>query len=432
MRYGIPAYRLPRDRVAKEIARIEAMGVKITLNHRVEDVLAEKEQGGFDAVFVAIGAQVANHLGVPVMDGAKMIDAVSMLEQLEKGKAPTLGRVVGVVGGGNVAMDAARVAKRLGAEEAVLIFRFDQPHMEAYPSEAKEAFAEGVKIKWLSTVKQFDRDDVLVEQMAMTPDGKGCIGTGKFERLKANSLVLAVGQHADLGFLHDVARRRHRPRRHGRGRRVDEHRPPRRLRGRRRDRRAANNDGSRGTRKEGGAQHRDVGANAGCVSVGIDHDTAQFAVNAIRRWREIMGRERYPESGRLMIAADGGGSNGSRVRLWKVELQKFADETGLTIVVCHYPPGTSKWNKIEHRLFCHITQNWRGQPLTSRSAVVELIAATTTKTGLTVRCELDASTYEKGIKVSDAEMAALNIEGDAFHPEWNCTVKPRPSRGSKL
>ena len=113
-------------------------------------------------------------------------------------------------------------------------------------------------------------------------------------------------------------------------------------------------------------------------------------------------------------------------RLWKVELQKFADETGLTIVVRHYPPGTSKWNKIEHRLFCHITQNWRGRPLTSRSAVVELIAATTTETGLTVRCELDANPYEKGIAVSDAEMAALNIEGDAFHPEWNYTIKPRP------
>ena len=172
----------------------------------------------------------------------------------------------------------------------------------------------------------------------------------------------------------------------------------------------------------------DIGANAGCVSVGIDHDTAQFAVNAIRRWRDTMGGERYPRADRLMITADGGGSNGSRVRLWKVELQKFADETGLTIGVCHYPPGTSKWNKIEHRLFCHITQNWRGRPLTSRSAVVELIAATTTKKGLTVRCELDANTYEKGVKVSDAEMAALNIEGDAFHPEWNYTIKPRPRK----
>ena len=169
----------------------------------------------------------------------------------------------------------------------------------------------------------------------------------------------------------------------------------------------------------------DIGANVGCVSVGINHDTAQFAVNAIRRWRDTMGRGRYPQSDRLMISADGGGSNGSRVRLWKVELQKFADETGVTVAVCHYPPGTSKWNKIEHRLFCHITQNWRGRPLTSRSAVVELIAATSTKTGLTVRCELDPHTYQKGISVTDAEMAALNLEGDAFHPEWNYTIKPR-------
>jgi hypothetical protein len=167
------------------------------------------------------------------------------------------------------------------------------------------------------------------------------------------------------------------------------------------------------------------GANAGCVSVGIDHDTAEFAVNAIRRWLAAMGRERYPTCDRLMITADGGGSNGSRVRLWKIELQKLADETGLTIAVCHYPPGTSKWNKIEHRLFCHITQNWRGRPLTSRTAIVELIAATTTKTGLTVRCELDENTYAKGVKVSDAEMAALNISGDAFHPEWNYTIAPR-------
>jgi hypothetical protein len=148
----------------------------------------------------------------------------------------------------------------------------------------------------------------------------------------------------------------------------------------------------------------DIAADAGCVSVGIDHDTAEFAVNAIGRWHETMGCERYPTADRLMITADGGGSNGSRVRLWKMQLQKLADATGLTLVVCHYPPGTSKWNKIEHRLFCHITQNWRGRPLTSRSAM-ELIAATTTKTGLKVRCELDTKTYPKGIKVSDAEMA---------------------------
>jgi hypothetical protein len=169
----------------------------------------------------------------------------------------------------------------------------------------------------------------------------------------------------------------------------------------------------------------DLAANAGWVSVGIDHDTAEFAVNGIHRWREKMGRERYPASDRLMITADGGGSNGSRVRLWKVKLQDFADATGLTLVVCHYPPGTSKWNKIEHRLFCHITQNWRGKPLTSRLAVVELIGATTTKTGLKVDCELDTNTYAKGIKVTDAEMASLNITGDTFHPEWNYTISPR-------
>ncbi len=169
----------------------------------------------------------------------------------------------------------------------------------------------------------------------------------------------------------------------------------------------------------------DITANAGCVSVGIDNDTAQFAVNSVRRWRDMMGRERYPNHDRLMITADGGGSNGSRVRLFKVELQNLADETGLTLQVCHYPPGTSKWNKIEHRMFCHITQNWRGKPLTSRLTVVELIAATTTTTGLTVRCELDTRAYPKGIKVTDAEMAGLNIKGDAFHPEWNYSISPR-------
>ena len=132
----------------------------------------------------------------------------------------------------------------------------------------------------------------------------------------------------------------------------------------------------------------------------------------------------------MLITADGGGSNGSRVRPWRLELQKLADETGLTIAVCHYPPGTSKWNKIEHRLFCHITQNWRGRPLTSRMAIVELIAATTTKTGLTVRCELDENSYQKGVKVSDGKMAALNITPDAFHPEWNYTIAPRPPQPS--
>jgi hypothetical protein len=168
----------------------------------------------------------------------------------------------------------------------------------------------------------------------------------------------------------------------------------------------------------------DVTNNKGWVSVGVDNDTAQFAVNSIRRWLKMMGLARYPTMKQVMITADGGGSNGSRVRLFKLELQKLADETGLTLRVCHYPPGTSKWNKIEHKLFCHITQTWRGQPLTSRQTVVELIASTTTKTGLTVRCELDTQTYPKGITVTDAEMEALNIKRDTFHPEWNYSISP--------
>ena len=174
----------------------------------------------------------------------------------------------------------------------------------------------------------------------------------------------------------------------------------------------------------------DVTANAGFVSVGITADTAEFAVQSIRCWRERMGRQRYPKMRQLTITADCGGSNGARLRLWKVELQKLADETGLLLHVHHYPPGTSKWNRIEHRLFCHITQNWRGRPLTDRVAVVELIGATTTKAGLKVECALDQRTYQKGIRISDAEMKRLDITGDTFHPEWNYTVRPRQTAKS--
>jgi hypothetical protein len=174
----------------------------------------------------------------------------------------------------------------------------------------------------------------------------------------------------------------------------------------------------------------DVSANEGWVSVGITSDTAEFAVASIKTWLDRMGRKRYAHMRELTITADCGGSNGARVRLWKVCLQKLADETGLTLRVHHYPPGTSKWNKIEHRMFCHITQNWRGRPLTDRMAIVELIGATTTKTGLKVECTLDTRTYEKGIKVSDAEMETLRITGDDFHPEWNYTIKPGRSETS--
>jgi hypothetical protein len=168
----------------------------------------------------------------------------------------------------------------------------------------------------------------------------------------------------------------------------------------------------------------DIADNVGWVSVGTDHDTASFAVNAIRRWWRTMGKKRYPKAKRLMISADGGGSNGYRVRLWKVELQKLVDELKFPITVCHLPPGTSKWNKIEHRLFSFITINWRGKPLRSYRTIVQLIAATTTDTGLKVRAELDENKYPKAVKVSDAQLAAVNLSRHSFHGDWNYTVAP--------
>ncbi len=161
------------------------------------------------------------------------------------------------------------------------------------------------------------------------------------------------------------------------------------------------------------------------MSVGIDADTAEFAVASIRSWWEHLGRKRYLEANRLTITADCGGSNGNRLRLWKVALQRLADETGLEISVCHFPPGTSKWNKIEHRLFSFIARNWRGQPLVSRQAVVSLIGATTSSAGLKVYAQLDEDSYERGIKVPDTEMEAVNLVRDEFHGEWNYVIKPR-------
>jgi len=169
----------------------------------------------------------------------------------------------------------------------------------------------------------------------------------------------------------------------------------------------------------------DLGRNSGWVSVGMDHDTAEFAVETIRRWWRSMGQPSYPDATRLLITADAGGSNGSRLRLWKLELQKLADETGLRIVVCHFPPGTSKWNKIEHRLFSFISQNWRGKPLRSFEAIVSLIAATTTSTGLRVHAELNTETYPAGIKVPDQAFAQIKIRRDKFHGDWNYEIQPR-------
>ncbi len=167
--------------------------------------------------------------------------------------------------------------------------------------------------------------------------------------------------------------------------------------------------------------------NAGWVNVGTDHDTATFAVESIRKWWNTMGLQAYPKAGRLLITADGGGSNGTRVRLWKIELQRFVNESGLIVSVCHFPPGTSKWNKIEHRLFSYISQNWRGKPLVSHEVIVNLIASTKTRTGLTVKCELDTKKYPKGIKVSDEQLRQLNIIRDEFHGEWNYSMHPQPA-----
>ena len=164
---------------------------------------------------------------------------------------------------------------------------------------------------------------------------------------------------------------------------------------------------------------------SGWVSVGVDHDTAAFAVESIRRWWRWMGRPSYPQAKRLLITADSGGSNGARVRLWKWELQQLADETGWSISVCHFPPGTSKWNKIEHRLFSFISQNWRGKPLISHEVIINLIAATTSKTGLSVKSALDVNLYPAGVKVSDQQMAELRLRRDRFHGDWNYSLLPR-------
>ena len=169
----------------------------------------------------------------------------------------------------------------------------------------------------------------------------------------------------------------------------------------------------------------DIADNKGWVSVGADHDTASFAVHAICRWWWAMGQQRYPQASRLMITADGGGSNGHRVRLWKIELQMLANELCIPITVCHLPPGTSKWNKIEHRLFSYITLNWRGKPLRSFRTIIQLIAATTTTAGLTVRAELDENKYPKGVKISDAKFAAIRLLRHSFHGDWNYTISPQ-------
>ncbi len=200
MHFGIPAYRLPRADLMNEIRRIESMGVKITLNHKVEDVLVEQTDGKFDAVFVAIGAQIGKRIDMPARDASRVLTAITLLHEAEIGEAPKLGRRVIVYGAGNTAMDAARTAKRLGADEAMIVFIMDRPHMEAHEFEAKEALSEGIKIKWLTSIRDISDDDILIERMEMDQQGKPQ-PTGKFETLTATSVVLALGQQSDSGFL---------------------------------------------------------------------------------------------------------------------------------------------------------------------------------------------------------------------------------------
>lgn len=203
MRFGIPAYRLPRHELDSEIRRIEALGVEIVLNRKVDDLLADKTAGRFDAVFVAVGAHLSKRVDIPAREASKMLDAVTFLRQASAGEAPRLGRKVAIYGGGNTAMDAARTAKRLGAEEALIIYRRDREHMPAHPFEADEAIEEGVKINWLRTIKQIDESSLTVEVMALDKNGRP-YATGQFETLEADALILAVGQDTDTGFMRRV------------------------------------------------------------------------------------------------------------------------------------------------------------------------------------------------------------------------------------
>ena len=202
LHFGIPAYRLPREELDREIARIANMGVKIVLNHKVSDLVQEKAQGNFDAVFVAIGAHLGRKAHIPARDAGKILDAVTFLRDVDAGNAPKLGRRVAVYGGGNTAMDAARTAKRLGADEALIIYRRDREHMPAHEFEADDAVAEGVKINWLRTIKEIDETTFTVEKMALE-NGRP-VATGEFETLQVDALILALGQDADTGFLRTV------------------------------------------------------------------------------------------------------------------------------------------------------------------------------------------------------------------------------------
>ena len=275
LHFGIPAYRLPREDLMKEIRRIEAMGVKIVLNHRVDDVLAEQRDGGFDAVFIAIGAHVSKHVDIPARDAVKVLDAVKLLRDVESGEAPLLGRRVLVYGGGNTAMDAARTARRLGAEEAMIVYRRDRAHMPAHEFEADEALAEGVKIKWLTSIKEIDGGDFTVERMEIGEDGRAK-PTGEFETLQADAVVLALGQEAEFRLPAQRPGHRLQGRRHGHRRSRHDDRSAGHLRRRRHGAGGALRHRRDRPRQEGGAPHRRFSARRS-LREGEKHPVVDFA-----------------------------------------------------------------------------------------------------------------------------------------------------------
>ena len=276
MRFGIPKYRLPRDILDGEIARIAAMGVEFVLDSKVEDIPAEMEAGGFDAAFVAVGAHLAKRTTIPAREAGKILDAVSVLRGMETGEAPPqLGRRVVVYGGGNTAIDVARTAKRLGASEALIVYRRTREQMPAHDFEVEEALEEGVLINWLQTIKQIDQTTFTVEKMQIDETGWPQ-PTGELETIEADTLVLALGQNVDTGFLEERARRGDRQGRRGRGRRPYDDRPPRPVRRRRHGAGGAHGDGGRRTRQEGGPQHRRLAGWCTTYDPPPKHEVADF------------------------------------------------------------------------------------------------------------------------------------------------------------
>ena len=287
MRYGIPSYRLPRDVLDAEIGRIAAMGVRMVCDYRVEDLALERQQGGFDAVFVAIGAHLAKRVDIPAKDAAPIIDAVQFLRSVASGERPVIGRKVAVYGGGNTAFDAARVARRLGADETVIVYRRTRGQMPAHEEEAQDAEREGVRVNWLRTITAFEGEELQIEVMELDAEGFPQ-STGRFETLAADTVIMAVGQVTESAFLHTLAGRRIRAGRHGEGELLVDDRLPGRVRRRRHGAQRPHGDGRGGARQEGRQAHRRVAA----FRAGVE--PAQAPDGDLREVASVVFRRRRP------------------------------------------------------------------------------------------------------------------------------------------